>query len=169
MARDVLAVPATSVGVERLFNTARDACHYRRGSLKAETVRALMMMRHFDKAELEDELQGDKVDSDPFDGPKIKSDMTVMWAEDYISSAEEEGVTDESGNEDLDDSDLELPQVSSINQARKLASGIAARHSQLTQGNRQDGTRQLVNSQRSGQTAKRPGSLLDRAMNKRPR
>ncbi|CAG8425270.1 unnamed protein product [Penicillium salamii] len=31
LARDVLTIPATSAGVERLFNTARDICHYRRG------------------------------------------------------------------------------------------------------------------------------------------
>ncbi|KAJ9482154.1 hypothetical protein VN97_g11287 [Penicillium thymicola] len=30
LARDVLAIPATGAGVERLFNTARDVCHYRR-------------------------------------------------------------------------------------------------------------------------------------------
>lgn len=29
MARDTLSVPATEAGVERLFNTARDICHYR--------------------------------------------------------------------------------------------------------------------------------------------
>ena len=28
LARDVLSVPATGAGVERLFNTARDICHY---------------------------------------------------------------------------------------------------------------------------------------------
>ena len=173
MARDVLAVPATSVGVERLFNTARDACHYRRGNLKPETVRALMMIRHFDKAKLEDEVTGVKEDRDPFDGPTIKSDMRVMWEEDFISSDEEDGVTDESGNEDLDDSDLELPPASSINQARRLASSVTACHTQLAQRSRQEegsqrATWQMINSQKSGQTAKRPGSLLDRAMSKRP-
>ncbi|KAJ5378251.1 uncharacterized protein N7496_005660, partial [Penicillium cataractarum] len=33
-ARDVLSILVTGVGVERLFNSARDICHYRRGSLK---------------------------------------------------------------------------------------------------------------------------------------
>ncbi|OQE11891.1 hypothetical protein PENFLA_c070G01346 [Penicillium flavigenum] len=42
-ARDILSIPATGAGVERLFNSARDICHYRRGSLKATTIQDLMM------------------------------------------------------------------------------------------------------------------------------
>lgn len=37
LARDILSIPATGAGVERLFNTARDICHYRRGRMKSET------------------------------------------------------------------------------------------------------------------------------------
>jgi hAT family C-terminal dimerisation region len=33
IARDYLAIPAASVGVERLFNQARDICSYRRHHL----------------------------------------------------------------------------------------------------------------------------------------
>jgi hypothetical protein len=43
LARDLLSIPATGAGVERLFNSARDICHYRRGSLKASTIQDLMM------------------------------------------------------------------------------------------------------------------------------
>ncbi|KAJ5267276.1 hypothetical protein N7478_010084 [Penicillium angulare] len=43
MARDILSIPASGAGVERLFNCARDICHYRRGQLKPSTVRALML------------------------------------------------------------------------------------------------------------------------------
>lgn len=32
------------VGVERVFNYARDVCHYRRGQLKPETIRSLLLM-----------------------------------------------------------------------------------------------------------------------------
>ncbi|KAJ6038040.1 hypothetical protein N7460_007811 [Penicillium canescens] len=42
-ARDVLSIPATGAGVERLFNSARDICHYRRGSLKPTSIQDLMM------------------------------------------------------------------------------------------------------------------------------
>jgi hypothetical protein len=36
-------VPATGAGVEWLFNSARDICHYRRGSLNEKTIQDLMM------------------------------------------------------------------------------------------------------------------------------
>src|SRR5947207_1879962 len=39
MARDILAVPAASIGVERMFNMARDICHYRHSNLKVESIR----------------------------------------------------------------------------------------------------------------------------------
>lgn len=38
LARDVLSIPATGAGVKRLFNIARDVCHYQRGRLKLETI-----------------------------------------------------------------------------------------------------------------------------------
>ncbi|KAJ6096882.1 hypothetical protein N7486_007628 [Penicillium sp. IBT 16267x] len=40
--RDIMSIPVTGAGVERLFNSARDVCHYRRGSLNPETVRDIM-------------------------------------------------------------------------------------------------------------------------------
>ena len=45
IARDILSIPATGAGVERLFNSARDVCHYRRGRLSAKTVQDIMMFR----------------------------------------------------------------------------------------------------------------------------
>ena len=59
LARDVLSFPATGAGVERLFNTARDICHYRRGRIKSETVEDLMMFlctSRFDMEEQEAEI-----------------------------------------------------------------------------------------------------------------
>lgn len=38
LARNILAVSASRSGVERLFNCARDVCHYRRGKLKPHTI-----------------------------------------------------------------------------------------------------------------------------------
>lgn len=38
LARDILTIPATRARVERLFNSTRDVCHYRRGSLKPSTI-----------------------------------------------------------------------------------------------------------------------------------
>jgi hypothetical protein len=54
LARDILSILATGAGVERLFNTARDICHYRRGSLKPETIRDLMMFMCTSKFDIED-------------------------------------------------------------------------------------------------------------------
>ena len=53
MARDILSIPASGAGVERLFNCARDVCHYRRGNLKAETIKDLMLHLCSAKFELE--------------------------------------------------------------------------------------------------------------------
>jgi hypothetical protein len=38
-----MSIPATGAEVERLFNSARDVCHYRRGSLSPETIRDIML------------------------------------------------------------------------------------------------------------------------------
>lgn len=46
MARDLLCIPLAGVGVERTFNFARDMCHYRRGHLKPETIRLLLLLYH---------------------------------------------------------------------------------------------------------------------------
>ncbi|KZN87744.1 Zinc finger BED domain-containing protein DAYSLEEPER [Penicillium chrysogenum] len=53
LARDLLSVPATGAGVERLFNSARDICHYRRGSLHEATIQDLMMYMCSEKFTLE--------------------------------------------------------------------------------------------------------------------
>lgn len=54
LARDVLSIPATGAGVERLFNSARDICHYRRGSLHATTIQDLMMFMCTTRFDIED-------------------------------------------------------------------------------------------------------------------
>ncbi|QKX61420.1 uncharacterized protein TRUGW13939_08568 [Talaromyces rugulosus] len=53
LARDALSFPATGAGVERLFNTARDVCHYRRGRMKTETIEELMMFLCTSKFDIE--------------------------------------------------------------------------------------------------------------------
>lgn len=45
MARDLLAIPLSGVGVERKFNVARDVCHYRRGHLKGKTIEEIMLLK----------------------------------------------------------------------------------------------------------------------------
>lgn len=53
VARDILSIPATGAGVECLFNSARDVCHYRRGSLNPTTIQELMMYNCTTKFEVE--------------------------------------------------------------------------------------------------------------------
>jgi hypothetical protein len=55
LARDVLSIPATGAGVERLFNSARDICHYHRGSLNSTTIQDLMMYVCTTRFEVEEE------------------------------------------------------------------------------------------------------------------
>lgn len=55
LARDVLSIPASGAGVERLFNSARDVCHYRRGSLQPQTVSDLMMYMCTSRFEIHEE------------------------------------------------------------------------------------------------------------------
>lgn len=45
MAKDLLAIPLSGVGVERKFNIARDVCHYRRGHLKGKTIEEIMLLK----------------------------------------------------------------------------------------------------------------------------
>lgn len=53
LARDVLSIPITGSGIKRLFNTARDVCHYHRGSLNATTIQELMLYRCSTQFEVE--------------------------------------------------------------------------------------------------------------------
>lgn len=55
LARDIFSIPATGAGVERLFNSARDICHYRRGSLNMSTIQDLMMFRCISKFDTDSE------------------------------------------------------------------------------------------------------------------
>lgn len=55
LARDILSIPASGAGVERLFNSARDICHYRRGSLQPQTISDLMMYMCTSRFEIHEE------------------------------------------------------------------------------------------------------------------
>lgn len=55
VARDVFSIPASGAGVERLFNSARDVCHYRRGRLNRSTIQDLMLFSCTTKFEIEEE------------------------------------------------------------------------------------------------------------------
>jgi hypothetical protein len=57
IARDFLAIPAAGVGVERLFNIARDICGYRRHNLLPESIRSLVFLICIDNFEMTEEFR----------------------------------------------------------------------------------------------------------------
>lgn len=65
VAKDVLAVPITQVGVERVFNTARDVIGDRRHRLSAQTTRKIMILKDSicqGQSQEEELLPADEVD-----------------------------------------------------------------------------------------------------------
>lgn len=56
MTRDFLSVPASGVGVERLFNSSRDVCHYRRSRLASDTIHSIMLQMCTDRFILKQEF-----------------------------------------------------------------------------------------------------------------
>lgn len=112
LARDVLAIPATGAGVERLFNTARDICHYRRGRMKSKTIEELMLFlctSRFDldvqeAKEIAQDLPSDEIDAMREQTDEMPDDVDV----EEISDTEEQGDRPESVSEDLIDVDDEV-------------------------------------------------------------
>lgn len=84
-ARDVLSIPATGAGVERLFNSARDVCHYRRGSLNATTIQDLMLF-----------MCASKFDVD---------EKELALISEFLSDEEKEEANEEKSSRFLDDLD----------------------------------------------------------------
>lgn len=106
LARDVFSVPATGAGVERLFSSARDICHYRRGSLNTTTIQDLMMLRcmtRFDAeraearraTESEDPVEQMEADEEE-EGQLIDCDIAVI-----SDDEEERDRSDDDNNEDI--------------------------------------------------------------------
>jgi hAT family C-terminal dimerisation region len=56
MARDYLAIPATSAPAERIFSSAADVITPDRASLAPETVRAIMCLKHWFRSNIFDEV-----------------------------------------------------------------------------------------------------------------
>lgn len=103
LARDVLSFPATGAGVERLFNTARDICHYRRGRIKSETVEDLMMFlctSRFDMEEQEAEILKEFFSQSEIEAAKEEKDGKLDSVE-FLPISDTEEEDHEIDNEDL--------------------------------------------------------------------
>ena len=87
MAREFLAIPASGVGVERLFNQARDICTYRRHRLKPETLRLLIMLMCMDSFNLKEEYRLSKAANELEDEWEyVSEDNDDMNDDDNLSS-----------------------------------------------------------------------------------
>jgi hypothetical protein len=49
MAKDILAIPISGVGVERIFSITRQICSYQQNRLDADTIKQLMIVRTYDR------------------------------------------------------------------------------------------------------------------------
>ncbi|EFE43858.1 hypothetical protein TRV_01370 [Trichophyton verrucosum HKI 0517] len=103
MARDILVVPPSTVGVERLFNIARDVKYFRRAGLNPQTVRAIMV-----------ELASNRLDRDRLvaNDPSEAEDFTPMASLRHIQRLDqvmEPTIMEFSNREYISDTEDPLP------------------------------------------------------------
>src|SRR5437667_6658451 len=101
MARDVLAVPASGVEVEQLFNMACNIYHYCYSRLKPEVISKLMIMKYFNSVILQEEVA--VTDSD-FEIEKKQCQCEESNLKKDLELADKVGISDASD----DESDLDL-------------------------------------------------------------
>jgi hypothetical protein len=99
--------------VERLFNTARDVCHYRQGRIKSQTIEELMMFlctSRFDIEEQEAKLLEKFFSYKEMESTKEEKDEKLDEIEiDPISDTEEQDteLNNEIGLDKIDEADEE--------------------------------------------------------------
>jgi hypothetical protein len=129
MARDILSTPASGAGVERLFNCARDICHYRRGQLKPETIKDVMLHLFSSKFDLEQsELEMIKVYLSAGEAAMLdqtRKPVPLLDDLDPISDNEEdgcetEGISEDNTDDDQDDKEGELTLTQAAIQTKQL-------------------------------------------------
>jgi hypothetical protein len=93
MARDFLTIATDGVGVERLFNTSRDVCHYRRSRLHPDTIEAIMLQICTDRFTINEEYKDIIEEMNPediqFTLPDDDNDEEDITATIYISDIED--------------------------------------------------------------------------------
>ena len=88
MAKDILAVPASGVGVEREFNSARDIITYRRCRMKPDLIEDLMILKHhatLNKGPLSEIVAS----AESLVGNEYSSEMTFDFADTSSAAAED--------------------------------------------------------------------------------
>ncbi|KAJ5318496.1 hypothetical protein N7476_004916 [Penicillium atrosanguineum] len=111
LARDVLTIHATGAGVERLFNTARDICHYRHGQLNSDTIEELMLFLCTSRFDLNFQEAKEVAEDLLSDEIHVLREQSVEKPNDVdaeeISDTEEQGDGPSSGSGDLIDVDYD--------------------------------------------------------------
>ena len=94
LAQDFLAIPSSGAGVERLFNSACDICHYQQGKLHAETIKALMIQMYTDRfaiaseyTELLDDMDDKPLSLEQANMISVQEDEAIQFG--YISDGDE--------------------------------------------------------------------------------
>ena len=100
MAKDVLSVPAAGVGVERLFNTARDIVTYRRHQLDTSTIRELMLLRHFNRLQ--------PVLDEPLEGEQGSLEVEIERAQSWINDKTLDLQNISDGEDDIQDQQVQI-------------------------------------------------------------
>ncbi|KAJ5393038.1 hypothetical protein N7465_012012 [Penicillium sp. CMV-2018d] len=114
LARDVFSIPATGASVERLFSTACDICHYRRGSLNESMIQDLMMLCCLSRFDIRDEETDDSIQPESILNQDERTEIDEQreaglpdYTPEPISDGEdgEDSVDDEADNVNSDNMD----------------------------------------------------------------
>ena len=152
IARDILSVPASGAGVERLFNCARDICHYRRGQLKPDTIKGLILYHFSSKFELKQaqiEMIKEYLSSGEatiLDQSRL-SPLSLKFIE-PISDNKEEGCQEELQEED---SDNDIDKLAISHSSKRPVDSLDLDDSALLEETAFDGTQT-----RTGRIRKKP-------------
>ena len=113
MAKDVLAVPVSGVGVERLFSMARDVVTYRRCRLRGSTIEQIMMIKrtNWDKR-VEDvglEKSSSVNESDDLELADEEPEPITHWASEEELTDDEYGISTDQATDYDDDQSVISP------------------------------------------------------------
>ena len=94
LTQDFLTIPSSGAGVERLFNSAYNICHYWWGKLHTETIKALIVQIYTDRfaiaseyAELLDNMDDKPLSLEQANMSSVQEDEAIQFG--YISDGDE--------------------------------------------------------------------------------
>ena len=118
--RDLLIIPAVGIGVERLFNSFRDICYYRKRRLNPDTIRLLIIKLCITRFELAEDLRVIKIElsyeSDSESDNNNNDDCDLDFR--YINNNKTDNLTEDINN-NYDDYDNNEIDNNNINRSRE--------------------------------------------------